>query len=98
MIMPPPFMKRKICCINTKIPRFVAAVFPKTGATTHHYSSRINRKGQENQSLQQLLAFFPLFLFLIRSSGFAYIISHAYHQKKKTGMLKDGWPSLLFPI
>jgi hypothetical protein len=35
-------------------------VFPQTVATTHHYSSGIiNRKGQEDQSLQRLLAIFP---------------------------------------
>jgi hypothetical protein len=54
------YEKRKICCINTKISRFITTAFPQTVATTPHYSSGIiNRKGQEDQSLQRLLAIFP---------------------------------------
>jgi hypothetical protein len=69
--------ERKICCINTEISRFITTVFPQTVATTPHYSSTINRKGQEDQSLQRLLAIFPT-IFLTQIECFAYIISHAY--------------------
>jgi hypothetical protein len=54
------YEKKKICCINTEISRFITTAFPQTVATTPHYSSGIiNRKGQEDQSLQRLLAIFP---------------------------------------
>jgi hypothetical protein len=59
----------------------------QTVATNHYSSGIINRKGQEDQSLQDYLLF-PLFSDPDRAV-FAYIISHAYHQKK-TRKRKDG--------
>jgi hypothetical protein len=61
-IMLPPFMKKKKCRINTEISRFITTAFPQTVDNTSLFK-RINRKGQEDQSLQRLLAIFPYYSF-----------------------------------
>jgi hypothetical protein len=88
-------MKRKICCINIEIHHY--SISPNSDNTSL-FKRIINRKGQEDQSLQRLLAIFPLFLFSDPDRAvFAYIISHAYHQKKREKE-KRWLPSLPFPI
>jgi hypothetical protein len=61
--------EKKICRINTEISRFITTAFPQTVATTPHYSSGIINRTKD-QSLQRLLAIFPLFLFLTQIEPF----------------------------
>jgi hypothetical protein len=56
--MLPVYEKKKYAALTQKYRD--SSPFPQTVATTPHYSSGIiNRKGQEDQSLQRLLAIFP---------------------------------------
>jgi hypothetical protein len=73
--------KRKICCINTEISRFITTAFPQTVATTPHYSSGLLIE-RTRGPIHDYLLFSPLFLFHPDRAVFAYIISHAYHQRK----------------
>jgi hypothetical protein len=79
-------MKRKICCINTEISRFITTAFPKQ-SRQHLIQAELLIEGQEDQSLQRLLAIFPLFLFLTQIEPTSFRLSSRKTKKER----KDGY-------
>jgi hypothetical protein len=80
-------MKRKICCINIEIHHY--SISPNSDNTSL-FKRIINRKGQEDQSLQRLLAIFPLFLFLTQIEPFLPTSFLMPIIKRKEKKRKDG--------
>jgi hypothetical protein len=79
--------EKKICRINTEISRFITTAFPKQ-SRQHLIIQAELLIGQEDQSLQRLLAIFPLFLFLTQIEPFCLHFS-CLSSKEETGE-KDG--------
>jgi hypothetical protein len=75
-------MKEKICCINTNI-EIHHYRFPQTVATTPHYSSELLIERTRGPITTTTTCYFPtISLSDPDRAVFAYIISHAYHQRK----------------
>jgi hypothetical protein len=82
------YEKRKICCINTKY-RDSSLHFPKQSRQHLIIQAELLIERQD-QSLQRLLAIFPLFLLDPDRAVFAYIIFMPIIKRKTEKERKDG--------